>query len=56
MPQPHLLFDDKDDVDARPCPRPPAGSPLETFRAMTPEEREKHVAEYREGFKINPCN
>jgi propane monooxygenase large subunit len=26
------------------------------FRGMTPEQREKHIAEYRKGFKINPVN
>jgi len=31
-------------------------SPLETIRAMSPSEREKHIAEYRKGFTINAIN
>ena len=31
-------------------------SPLTLLREMTPEQREQHVAEYRAGFTINPCN
>ncbi len=31
-------------------------APLEVIRAMSPEEREKHVAEYKRGFKINAIN
>jgi propane monooxygenase large subunit len=33
------------------------GSPLQGFRALKPgAERDAAVAEYRKGFKINPCN
>jgi propane monooxygenase large subunit len=32
------------------------GSPLNALRGMTPEAREAHLAEYRAGFTINPCN
>jgi propane monooxygenase large subunit len=32
------------------------GSPLRGFRALSPAEREVATAEYRKGFKINPCN
>jgi propane monooxygenase large subunit len=29
---------------------------LRGFRALSPAEREVATAEYRKGFKINPCN
>jgi propane monooxygenase large subunit len=32
------------------------GSPLRGFRALSPIEREVAVADYRKGFKINPCH
>jgi propane monooxygenase large subunit len=56
VPQPHLRFDDKemwtlDDVRGNKL-----GSPLNALRAMSPADREKHLAEYRAGFTINPCN
>ncbi|WP_442581346.1 aromatic/alkene/methane monooxygenase hydroxylase/oxygenase subunit alpha [Mesorhizobium sp. ASY16-5R] len=56
VPQPHLRFDDKemwtlDDVRGNTL-----GSPLNALRAMSPADREKHLAEYRAGFTINPCN
>jgi propane 2-monooxygenase large subunit len=56
IPQPHLRFDDKEMWtldDMRPYT---LKSPLETIRAMTPNEREKHIAEYRKGFTINAIN
>jgi propane monooxygenase large subunit len=56
IPQPHLRFDDKEMWtldDMRPYT---LKSPLETIRAMTPEERDKHIAEYRQGFTINAIN
>ena len=28
-------------------------SPLLTLRGMTPEQRDKHIAEYKKGFKIH---
>jgi propane monooxygenase large subunit len=31
-------------------------SPLQAFRKLSPEDREKATAEYRKGFTINPCN
>ena len=56
IPQPHLRFDDKemwtlDDVRGHTLM-----SPLTLLREMTPEQREQHLAEYRAGFTINPCN
>ena len=56
IPQPHLRFDDKemwtlDDVRGHQL-----GSPLRGFRALSPIEREVAAAEYRKGFKINPCH
>jgi len=56
VPQPHLRFDDKemwtlDDVRGNTL-----GSPLNALRGMSPADREKHLAEYRAGFTINPCN
>jgi hypothetical protein len=32
----------------------PVGSPLEGFRALTPEGRETAAATYRKGYKIRP--
>jgi propane 2-monooxygenase large subunit len=54
VPQPHLHFDsDKmwtlDDVKGYQL-----RSPLMDIRAMTPQQREKHIAEYRKGFTIRP--
>lgn len=56
VPQPHLIFDDSkmwtlDNVRGHKL-----GSPLNAFRALTPEQREVAVAEYRKGYKITPCN
>lgn len=56
IPQPHLdLEDDKmwklDDIRGYTF-----ASPLVTIRNMEPEEREKHIAEYRAGFEINPVS
>ncbi|WYK04411.1 hypothetical protein DWF04_015485 [Cereibacter sphaeroides f. sp. denitrificans] len=31
-------------------------SPLTLLREMSPEAREKHLADYRAGFTINPCH
>jgi propane monooxygenase large subunit len=56
IPQPHLRFDDKEMWtldDMRPYT---LKSPLETIRAMSPQDREKAVAEYRQGFTINAVN
>ncbi|ANW01695.1 aromatic/alkene/methane monooxygenase hydroxylase/oxygenase subunit alpha [Bradyrhizobium icense] len=54
--QPHLRFDEKemwtlDDVRGHILK-----SPLLTLREMSPAEREAHLADYRKGFTINPCN
>jgi propane monooxygenase large subunit len=54
VPQPHLHFDsDKmwtlDDVKGY-----QVRSPLADIRAMTPQQREKHIPEYRKGFTIHP--
>lgn len=56
VPQPHLRFEQDemwtvDDVRGH-----TVKSPLQILRGMSPAEREKHLAEYRAGFKINPCN
>jgi len=32
------------------------GSPLRGFRALSPEQRDAAVAEYRKCYTINPCN
>ncbi len=55
-PQPHLRFDDKDMWTLDDVRGHTLLSPLTLLREMTPEAREKHVAEYRKGFTINPCN
>jgi propane monooxygenase large subunit len=56
VPQPHLQLRRQEDVDAGPRPRPHARQPAaDGFRALTPM-RAKRGAEYRKGFKINPCN
>jgi propane monooxygenase large subunit len=56
IPQPHLRFDPKemwtlDDVRGHTLM-----SPLTLLREMSDEDREAHVAEYKAGFEINPCN
>ena len=56
MPQPHLRFDDKDMWTLDDVRGHTLLSPLETLRAMTPADREKHLAEYRAGFKIKAFN
>jgi propane 2-monooxygenase large subunit len=52
VPQPHVHFDDSqmwtlDDVKGY-----QVRSPLMDIRAMTPEQREKHIAEYKRGFSV----
>ncbi|HQT60396.1 MAG TPA: aromatic/alkene/methane monooxygenase hydroxylase/oxygenase subunit alpha [Acidiphilium sp.] len=56
VPQPHLRFDDSelwtlDDVRGHTLL-----SPLTLLREMSPEDRAKHIAEYRAGFTITPFN
>ena len=56
VPQPHLRFQESemwtlDDVRGHTLK-----SPLVLLRGMSPEDREKHIAEYKAGFTINPCN
>ncbi len=55
-PQPHLRFEQKDMWTLDHIRGHALGSPLRGFRALTPAQREAAVAEYRKGFKINPCN
>jgi len=54
--QPHLNFDEKDMWTLDDIRGHQLGSPLRGFRALTPEQREVAVADYRKGFTINPCN
>ena len=56
IPQPHLRFDDKEMWTLDDLRGHTLQSPLETFRALSPEEREKAAAEYRRGFTINACH
>jgi propane monooxygenase large subunit len=56
VPQPHLRFQESemwtlDDVRGHTLK-----SPLVLLRGMSPEDREKHIADYKAGFTINPCN
>ncbi|UQD70709.1 aromatic/alkene/methane monooxygenase hydroxylase/oxygenase subunit alpha [Bradyrhizobium japonicum] len=54
--QPHLRFDSKDMWTLDHVRGYTLGSPLRGFRALSPIEREVATAEYRKGFKINPCH
>src|SRR5258705_434286 len=54
--QPHLRFDAKDMWTLDDVRGHQLGSPLRGFRALSPIEREVAVADYRKGFKINPCH
>jgi len=54
--QPHLRFDSKDMWTLDHVRGHTLGSPLRGFRALSPIEREVATAEYRKGFKINPCH
>ena len=54
--QPHLRFDAKDMWTLDHVRGHTLGSPLRGFRALSPNEREVAVADYRKGFKINPCH
>jgi len=56
VPQPHLRFDDKDMWTLDDVRGHTLLSPLTLLREMTPEAREAHLAQYRAGFTINPCN
>lgn len=56
VPQPHLRFDDKDMWTLDDVRGNTLLSPLTLLREMTPEARAQHIAEYRAGFTINPCN
>jgi propane monooxygenase large subunit len=56
VPQPHLRFDDKDMWTLDDVKGNTLRSPLNILRGMSPEERVEHIAEYRKGFTINPCN
>ena len=54
--QPHLRFDDKEMWTLDHVRGHQLGSPLRGFRALSPSEREVAAADYRKGFKINPCH
>jgi propane monooxygenase large subunit len=54
MSQPHLRFDDKDMWTLDHVKGHQIQSPLLLLREMTPQAREKHIADYRAGFKIKP--
>ena len=54
--QPHLRFDAEDMWTLDHVRGHQLGSPLRGFRALSPAECEVAVADYRKGFKINPCN
>jgi propane monooxygenase large subunit len=54
MPQPHLHMDDSKMWKLEHVKDLPVGSPLEGFRALTPEGREEAAATYRKGYKIRP--
>ena len=56
IPQPHLRFDDKDMWTLDDVRGHTLMSPLTILREMSPEDREQHLADYRAGFEINPCN
>ncbi|GHC19643.1 MULTISPECIES: aromatic/alkene/methane monooxygenase hydroxylase/oxygenase subunit alpha [Gemmobacter] len=56
VPQPHLRFDNKDMWTLDDVRGHTLLSPLTLLREMTPEARAKHIAEYKAGFTINPCN
>jgi propane monooxygenase large subunit len=56
VPQPHLQFDDRNMWTLDHVRGHIIQSPIVLLRGMTPEQREKHIAEYRAGFKINPVN
>ena len=56
IPQPHLRFDDKDMWTLDHVRGHTLGSPLNALRGMDEATRTKHLAEYRAGFTINPCN
>lgn len=52
VPQPHLHMDDSKMWKLEHVKGYELRSPLLDLRAMTPEQREKHIAEYRAGFTI----
>ena len=52
--QPHLHFDDSKMWTLDHFKGLPVRSPLLDLRAMTPDQREKHIAEYRAGFTCKP--
>ncbi|MEQ1715431.1 MAG: methane monooxygenase, partial [Hyphomicrobium sp.] len=51
--QPHLRFEAKDQWTLDDIKGDIIQSPLTLLRQMSPADREKHVADYRKGFKIN---
>ena len=55
-PQPHLIFDDKAMWTLDHVKGFEIKSPLVLLREMTPEQREQHIADCRQGFTINPCH
>ena len=56
VPQPHLHFDDSKMWTLDHVRGNMLASPLQSLRAMTPEQLAKHTEEYRAGFKIAAFN
>jgi len=56
LPQPHLRFDDKDMWTLDDVRGHTLMSPLTLLREMSDADREAHIADYKKGFEINPCN
>ena len=56
VPQPHLRFDNKDMWTLDDVRGHTLLSPLTLLREMSDAEREAHLADYRAGFTISPCN
>lgn len=52
VPQPHLEFDDRKMWTLDHIRGYQLRSPLSDIRAMTPKQREQHIAEYRKGFTV----
>jgi propane monooxygenase large subunit len=52
VPQPHLDFDDKKMWTLDHVRGYQIRSPRSDIRAMKPQQREKHIAEYRKGFTM----
>ena len=51
-----MVVDDKDMWKLEHVRGHTLASPLNALRAMSQTERDAHIADYRAGFTINPCN